>query len=642
MLFFKRPLDDKTKSSTEVRNDPKDYTSSFHWLGIMFAIAFGLILSRFWYLQIFQNEHYAQLAFNNFIKRRVIPAERGQIFDVKRRPVAVNRPSYDVILTPAFFTDSKEAPEDREARLRKLATFLALSEDETTKLIHRVDKVKPADRFAPLAVKSGITRDQLALVETNALELHGVEIVANSQRYYPYNELAAHLIGYVNQINDEELKDLKMYGYRLGDVTGRMGIERSYEPMLRGANGLSASVVNAKGMPQTDAESVALMNNWQDVAPISGKNIVLTIDMDLQRILKNALRNYESGSIVAVDPNNGHILAMASTPTFNPNSWSGRLSRDEHILSNNNPYKPMLDKSLLSFFPGSIYKVVTAAAALEEGLMLPQDSLNCPGYYEYGKQRRRFHCWKHAGHGAVTVTEAIASSCDVYFYKVGEKLGIDTLADYAKSFGFGEKTGIGINNESSGVVPTREWHNKRSKEGFQGGFTLSTSIGQGDVKVTPLQIAMAYAAIANGGTLYYPQIIDHIETADGTTMYTYPPRVHNALPFKPDTLKVIKSGLDMVVNSEIGTGYAYRLPNLSVAGKTGSAQVISKRVSANAVEYKYRDHAWFAGFAPIDNPKIAIAVFLEHGGSGSANAGPVIMEALDGYFREIAAKPEDN
>lgn len=635
MLLSKRSLD-RAVSSSEERVEPKDYTSSFRWLVILFVIAFGLLLSRFWYIQIFEGERYAQLAFNNFIKRRVIPAERGQIYDIKRRPVAVNRPSYDVMLTPAFFTDSNEPEDERNGRLRRLAQYLAMSEKETEQLVQRVAKVKPADRFAPLSVKKGITRDQLALVETNSLELHGVEVVPTSQRYYPYNELASHLIGYVNQINDEELKKLRIYGYRLGDVTGRMGIERQYEPMLRGANGLSAGVVNAKGMPQTDAESLALMSHWQDVAPISGKNIVLTIDMELQRILKHALRNYESGAIVAVDPKNGHVLAMASTPTFNPNSWSGRLSRDEHILSDNNPYKPMLDKSLLSYFPGSIYKVVTAAAALEEGLMLPQDTLNCPGYYEYGKQHRRFHCWKHSGHGAVTVTEAIASSCDVYFYKVGEKLGIDTLADYAGYFGFGSKTGIGINNESAGIVPTREWHNKRSKEGFQGGFTLSTSIGQGDTKVTPLQMAMAYAAIANGGTLYYPQIIDHIETADGTTIFNYPPRVRAILPFKPETLKVIKAGLDMVVNSEIGTAYAYRLPNVSVAGKTGSAQVVSRRVSNNAVEFKDRDHAWFAGFAPIDQPQIAVAVFLDHGGSGSANAGPVIMEVFDQYFREIA------
>ena len=323
-MFFTRPPENTTP--TEARNEPKDYATSFRVLRIVFAIAFCLLIGRFWYLQVVENEHYAQLAFNNFIKRRVIPAERGQIFDAKRRPVALNRPSYDVSLTPAFFTDAKEDPEVRDARLKKLATSLSLSDADTEKLIHRVINVKPADRFAPIPVKSGITRDQMALVETNSLELHGVEIIPNSTRYYPYNELASHLIGYVNQINDNELKKLNMFGYRLGDVTGRMGIERTYEPMLRGANGLQASVVNAKGMPQTDRDSVALMKNWKDVAPISGKNIILTIDMDLQAILKHALRNYETGSIVVVDVKTGKILGMASTPTFNPNSWSGRLS----------------------------------------------------------------------------------------------------------------------------------------------------------------------------------------------------------------------------------------------------------------------------------------------------------------------------
>ena len=634
MLLHNKSQNNNTKGS-ETRNEPKDYQAAIRGLRILICIAFGMLITRFWYLQIIQGDHYKQLAFNNFIKRNIVPAERGQIFDAKMRTLATNHPAYDVTLTPAFFTSKNEAPETFQNRIQTLATILALTETEKQKLISRIQKTKPADRFAPIPVKSDITRDQLAKIETNSLMLHGVDIVASSRRYYPYNELGAHFIGYVNQVNDTELQKLNMYGYRLGDVVGRMGIERTYEPMLRGANGLNAGVVNAKGIPQTDADSLALMKDWKDIEPIAGKNIILTIDMDVQRILRDALRDYPTGAIVAVEPNTGKILGIASTPSFNPNSWSGRLSRDEHIDADTNPYKPMLDKSLLSFFPGSVYKVITAAAALEEGLMQPQDTLNCPGYYEYGKQRRRFHCWKHSGHGAVSITEAIASSCDVYFYKVGEKLGIDTLAEYAKLFGLGEKTGIGINNESSGTVPTREWHNKRSKEGFQGGFTLSTSIGQGDVRTTPLQMAMIYATIANGGTLYYPQIIDRIETADGRPIFTYPSRVHSKLPFKQETIDTIKRGLDMVINSELGTAFAYRLTNLNIAGKTGSAQVISKRVSSSAVEFKYRDHAWFSAFAPIENPQIAITVFLEHGGSGSANAAPVAMEVLDRYFREI-------
>ena len=635
MLLNHKAQNNASTGGAEAKSEPKDYAKSYRVFATFIACAFLLLLSRFWYLQVVEGEHYRQLAFNNFIKRRVVQAERGQIFDIKNRVVATNHPSYDVALTPAFFREQDESEASFLERIDALAGALALTNDEKTRLIEKLRTVPKADRFSPITIKTGITRDQLARVETNSLMFHGVEINATSRRYYPFNEIAPHLIGYVNQINDEELQKLKIYGYRLGDVTGRMGIERAYEPMLRGANGLSASVVNAKGIPQTDPESLALMRDWHDIEPISGKNIYLTVDMDFQRILKEALRNYPTGGIVAVEPQTGRILGMASAPTFNPNSWSGRLSRDEHRDANTNPYKPMLDKTLLSYFPGSVYKVITAVAALEEGLMHPQDTLNCPGFYEYGKQRRRFHCWKHSGHGAVSVVEALGSSCDVYFYKVGEKLGINTLADYAHMFGLGSATGIGINNESSGTVPTREWHNKQSKEGFQGGFTLSTSIGQGDVKTTPLQIAMIYAALANGGTLYYPQIIDRIETADGTPIFTYPKRVRTKFPFKSETIATINHGLDMVVNSEIGTAYHYRLSNINVAGKTGSAQVISRRVKSAAVEFKYRDHAWFAAFAPIENPQIAVTVFLEHGGSGSANAAPVAMEVIERYFREI-------
>ncbi|MFA5624054.1 MAG: penicillin-binding protein 2 [Bradymonadales bacterium] len=626
------------KKVAEIRTDPKDYARSFRIVFVFVAIPFIFLSLRFWYLQIWKEEHYKQLAFNNFIKRRVIPAERGVITDIEGRLVAENRPAYNVALTPAFFVQSGESEEEVVERIQRLAKILSLSSEQIEKLTNNVLNVKPENKFSPIPIKQDITRDQVALVETNMLDFYGVEITATSRRYYPFNDLAAHLIGYVNEVNGEELQKLNMYGYRLGDVTGRMGIERAFEPILRGSSGLSAMVVNARGMPQTDPASLGLMRNWKDVAPIAGKTIVLTVDMDLQRILKNALRNFETGAIVAMDPNSGRILGIASTPTFNPNSWSGRLSRDEHLKSDTNPYKPMLDKALLSYFPGSVYKVITAVATLEEGLMQTHDTLNCPGYYEYGKQRRRFHCWKHSGHGAVNIVESLGASCDVYFYKVGEKLGMDTLAEYAYHFGLGRRTGIGINGESPGLVPTRAWHAKHSSEGFQGGFTLSTSIGQGDTRTTPLQMALLYSALANGGTLYYPQIVDRIETAQGEPLFEYPLRVRSKLPYKASTLKAIRDGLDMVMNAEIGTAYAYRLPYLNVAAKTGTAQVTSRRSSNAAVEFKYRDHAWFITFAPIDNAEIVVVVFLEHGGSGSSSAGPVAMEVLDRYFREIKKK----
>ena len=329
------------------------------------------------------------------------------------------------------------------------------------------------------------------------------------------------------------------------------------------------------------------------------------------------------------------MLAMASKPTFNPNSWSGRLSRDEIQETTANPHKPMIDKALISYFPGSVYKHVTALAGLESGLITPTDTLNCPGYYAFGKNHKRFGCWKRSGHKKVNLTEAIQGSCDVYFYKIGEKIGMDKLAEYARILGFGTRTGIGINVDSPGLVPTKEYHALHSSVGFQAGFTLSTAIGQGDTRVTPLQMALSYAAIANGGTLYYPSIVDHIETPDGKVLFEYPVRVRRQLRVKPENLHAIVKGLDMVMNEEHGTAYDHRLSYVRVAGKTGTAQVISKKISNSALPFHQRDHAWFVGFAPVNDPEIVITVFLEHGGSGGKNAAPVAMELLDRYFQEL-------
>ena len=619
----------------EGRVDPLDYTKRFRRAGIVVLIPFLLLIGRLWYLQIWVTEHYQQLAFNNFIDRTNIPAERGLIFDSKNRVVAANTPSYDVTVTPAFFAPKAKDTAEVRSRIDTLRKVLALTESEAKNLEEVVFGSESLWRYEDFPIKRNITRDQVAQIETDSLHLVGVQVHATSQRYYPFNDLAAHLIGYVNEINAEELGRLDVYGYRPSEMIGRTGIERSFEAVLRGSSGVGAEVVDSRGMPQTDAESRALIGDWQDVPPVPGKNIVLTIDMDLQRIIKEAMRDYESGAIVAIDPRNGHILAISSKPSFNPNSWSGRLSRDEHIASDNDPHKPMLDKSLLGYFPGSIYKIVTALAALEAGLVTPEETLYCPGYYEYGKRNKRFHCWKRHGHDSVALAQAIEGSCDVYFYKVGEKLGMDKLAEYAGELGLGKRTGLGINIESAGLVPTKAWHAKNSSEGFQGGFTLSTAIGQGDTKVTPLQAALAYATIANGGTLYYPQFVDRIETASGQVLFEYPDRIRHKLNAKPETLREIVKGLTAVVNSETGTAYSVRLDYVKFAGKTGTAQVTSKRISNADVEFKYRDHAWFVAFAPADAPEIVIVTFLEHGGGGSSDAAPVTMEILDRYFREI-------
>jgi penicillin-binding protein 2 len=369
---------------------------------------------------------------------------------------------------------------------------------------------------------------------------------------------------------------------------------------------------------------------------VSGKNLVLTVDMDLQAIMEEEAADALSGAVVALDPRDGTILGMFSKPGYNPNAWSGRLSEQEKRQSDNNPFHPMLDKTVLSWFPASTYKFITAVAGLEEGRIDDETAIECPGHFDYGN--RRFHCWNRFGHGELNLREAMAVSCDVYFYQIGLELGIDTLASYAFEFGFGERPGLGLNGESAGLVPTRAWHEENSPGGFQYGFTVNTSVGQGDTRTSPLQLALAYAAIANGGTLYYPRVVDRITTWDGTVVFDYPARVRRSLRFSEDHMEELVDGLYAVVHDPIGTAHEQELDWIQTAGKTGTAQVRelgTERLQDGEVIHWDRDHAWFVAFAPLDNPQFVVAVFLEHGGQGSSAAAPVAMRVLDRYFREV-------
>jgi hypothetical protein len=334
-----------------------------------------------------------------------------------------------------------------------------------------------------------------------------------------------------------------------------------------------------------------LLGGYRRIAPVAGKNLHLTIDMELQEIVDEAAEERVSGGIVVLDPRDGSILAMFSKPGFNPNAWSGRLSTQEQRESDNNPFHPMLDKSVQSWFPGSTYKVITAIAALEEGLITAEDTINCPGYLQYGD--RRFRCWNRGGHGDTNLRSALAESCDVYFYQLGLQLGIDRMASYAYEFGLGERPGLGFNGDSPGVVPTREWHEQHSPGGFQYGFTVNTSVGQGDTRVSPLQLALAYAALLNGGTLYYPRIVDRITAADGQVVFEYPRRVRRMLPFSELHRGEVIEGLRAVVHDEQGTVFSHRLPYMNVVGKTGTAQVRSLesvRLADGEIVFRDRDH----------------------------------------------------
>lgn len=616
-------------------NDSKNgdrYRRRYLGLIAIAFFAFFLLASRLWYLQVLQGEKYWRASTENIIRDIEIKPARGRVFDRHEVILADNRPSYDVYLVPSIFNKRINTP---SKSLERLTEILNLTSDE----IAQIDKLRNR-KVAELVVRRDVTRAQVAELEASSLQVPGVEVRANAHRYYPMHSVGAHVLGFLGEIHGDELTETERYGYGQGDYVGRMGLEASFEDILRGSPGLDRVVVNAKGEVQGEAETRFLIGEYQHVSPVAGRDLVLTLDTELMLIIDEAMRDRTAGAVVALDPRDGSVLALYSKPSFNPNSWTGRLSRQEKRRNDSDPYKPMLDKTVNSYFPGSVFKIVGSLAALGEGLMLPEDEAYCPGYYRFGG--RRFRCWKYAGHGHTDVVEALAGSCDVYYYKVAEQMGIDKVAEYAWKFGFGEQTGIGINNESAGRVPTKEWHRKHGPDGYQYGFALNTIIGQGDTLTSPLQVALAYAAIANGGDLYYPRLIDEVRTRQGKTLFEFESRRRKHIDMAPEHLEAIRRGLWAVVNEDKGTANAVKLKDVEVAGKTGTAQVHKigqVRIANRDKDFRLRDHAWFASYAPADNPELVIVVFLQHGGHGGSDAAPVAMEIYDKYFSRDTSRP---
>lgn len=593
------------------------------WLVVLFMLAFLCVSARFWYLQVIHGDEYWRASSNNIIRDIDLRAPRGKIIDRQGKVMAENRPSFDVFVLPHIF---KKYDTDRTLEL--LQRYLHLSDSEVQKIRKRV-----RSNVAQVAVRRDVTRRAVAALQADKLRLPGVEVRVIPHRVYPYNKIGSHALGYMAEVSSKELLRLSPYGYTRGDYIGRMGLERSFEEVLRGSPGIDRQVVDVRGIPQGEAETEFLIGDYRKISPVPGRDVVTTLDAELMETIDQAVREYPSGAVVALDPRDGSILALYSKPGINPNSWTGRLSSMEKRRVDNNPFNPMLDKSVSAYFPGSVYKIVGAAAALEEGLEEADDEISCYGGYMLGG--RRFRCWKRGGHGPLDVRGALQHSCDVYFYSIADKLGTDVLADYAYRYGFGEKTGISLNSESAGRVPTKEWHRTNSPNGYQHGFALNSVLGQGNTMATPLQVALAYGAIANGGDLYYPRIVSEIRNARGDTLFEYPAKIRRPLGFEKTTLTAIQQGLESVVNEKGGTAYSHRLEGIDAAGKSGTAQVHaigSVRVANRDKAFQLRDHAWFVAYAPIKNPEIVVAVFLQHAGSGSGEASPVAFEVIKAYF----------
>jgi len=596
------------------------------YFALVAMIAFLTIAGRLFYLQVIQGDTFFRVTSDSIVHTDLLPAVRGQIRDRKGKVLATVRPSYNVYVTPRLLTA------EGFARLRAL---LGMNGDEAIDVWERVQNGgADAAGGRPVLLAEDISREAMAAIETG-VDLPGVKITSGPRRSYPMGALAAHVVGYMNEISADELRAKKDEGYRAGDLIGRTGIERQWDGYLRGRSGFQKIVVDRRGMPKTDIHDVI---EGPAVQPaVAGNNVVLTIDADLQRFTERALRNASAAGAVALDVNSGRILAMASKPSFDPNEMSGHLTleAEQRLLADR--YKPLHDKTLAeTYYPGSTFKPVSAISALEDRLITPDDKTKCHGSFEIA--RRNFKCTKT--HGVVALYDAIVQSCNVYFYELGARPGMmDRLAKFGSDLGLGAPTGLGLNGEDGGFLPTEEWYREQKRqnpkaEGFQIGQALNAVIGQGSTRVTLLQMALMYAAIANGGKLWLPQIVERVESPDGQTLEEFAPRVRREISVAPETLAIVRQALVGVVNESKGTAYKNRSKEIEVAGKTGTAQVHGRHTELGG--YEAGDHAWFVGFAPAGRPRIAVAVLVEHGGHGGDVAAPVAMEMIDKYFESVA------
>ena len=574
----------------------------------MFA-GIGLRLYR---LQVGQGDTWRSLSENNRIRLQRLAATRGLIYDRNGDPLVDNRASFDVVVVP-------EDTKDLAATIRRVAHFLR-TPDLNVKQLVQAARARPP--YEGLVIKRDVDYDAVVALETHQLELPGVSLDAGPLRTYPFGAAGSHLFGYVGEVSEAELD--RNPGYRMGDLIGKAGAEKAWETRLRGVPGGQQIEVDALGRK---------LRVLSRVPQTQGHNMVLSVDRRLQLFTEQLMEEHE-GSVVVMKPDTGEILAMVSKPTFDPNVFARGIRRDEWRQLTNDKLKPLNNRAIQGQYPpGSTFKIVTAAAALEEGAVTPFTRIFCGGSYTFAN--RTFRCWKKGGHGSVDLHRALVESCDVYFYQVGVKIGVDAIAEYAHRFGLGEVTGVSLDHEKPGLIPSTEWKRARFNEPWFQGETLSVAIGQGYVLATPLQMANVIATVANGGTRYRPHFVRRIDNAAGEVVEEIQPEVVGNAGLRKSTLLQIREALRDVVNASNGTGKKAKLPNIDVGGKTGTSQVfkMGKQVKTHNMARHLRDHAWFVAFAPVDAPEIAIAVLIEHaGGGGGAMAAPIAHDVADFYF----------
>jgi penicillin-binding protein 2 len=589
-------------------------TAQYIILAIFLVLAYGL-----WKLQVMESGYYASAAEKNRIRNVPILAPRGKILDREGRTIVENYPSFSALLL-------RDSSRDLSADADLIAQGLHL---DPTEVKSRIRHFSAMPQYQPIFLKEDITQDELAFIDSHRNELPELDTIVAHRRLYPRNGFMAHLIGYVGEVTEDMLNQPQFELYSPGDVVGVSGVERQYNNELMGTNGARRALVNSHG------REVGLLGETEAVP---GKQLKLTVDIDLQIAAEEALEG-RNGAIVAMDPRNGEILAMVSRPSFDPNDFAVKVSRDQWNKLVTDPDKPLMNKAIQAqLAPGSTFKIIMATAGLQENIA--QDlKVNCTGGAEfYG---RYFKCWvlsEHRTHGITDITKAIYQSCDVFFYTLAEKLGIERIAKYASAFGLGQKSGIDLPQEASGIMPSEEWKIRNYKQKWFAGETISVGIGQGAVAATPIQMARALGAIASGGRLVRPHVTNPTELPPGVISAQDAPQ-EASVPIDPKNWEIITDAMADVVNPG-GTAALSHLQNIDFAGKTGSAQTISNSLKAKmsaSDKSKYKDNGWFVGVEPRRNPEIVVCTLLEEGEHGylaARTAAKVIKAFVDKQHRE--------
>lgn len=580
-------------------------------LSFVVGIVFLFLVIRLWHLQILNADDYHAMSENNRLRFVPVAASRGAILDRNGKVLVSNRPSFSLAVVP-------QEVKDKETMLTLLATLLGLDRSEMSE---RWDKNKGRAKYYPVVLAANITRDQVEIVEENRLRLPGVEIEMKPVREYNTGQLAAHLLGYIGEVSEKEMNSDGFENYNPGDYVGKNGIERALEKELHGGDGGRQLEVDARGR---------VLRTISESYPTVGNSVVLTIDSTVQKQAERAFGE-QAGAAVAMDVNSGEILAFVSNPGFDPSLFSGKLPADIWQGYLDDKRHPLENKALSGQYPpGSTFKMITALAGLQDARINESTSINCNGSYNLGTST--FKCWNKKGHGTTNLLKSLRESCDVYYYQLGEKLGVDKIAATAHAFKLGTPLGVELLNERSGLIPTAEWKQKRFGKRWYHGETLPVSIGQGAVLMTPIQLVSMISTVANEGTIYRPHLVKKIVDADGKTLKESKTEIIGTAPFSKESFRLVKQGLLAVVNESGGTGGMARQYDVKVAGKTGTSQVVKLRDSKQSTPYQYRDHALFVAFAPFEKPEIAVAVVVEHGEHGGSAAAPIAGKILRAYF----------